>query len=618
MSRRLFAVALAILAVAGAGFVAPRHAAAQQDAATQLAERHAPIVSVQQHTTACGPGEPYSPTVVEAVLGQPDVVLRDANGAVIVQSPTAADLFAAGADTYVDIPGDALSPGCDYETWFHNSGFAESPTTYARVATDPDEPGRLVLQYWLWWVYNDWNDKHEGDWEMLQIVFEADSAEEALATAQVEVMVAQHEGGERRPWDNVERVGDRPVVYPGRGSHATYYTADRWFGKSSQSGFGCDDTRSPSTRIEPAVVMLPDEVSGPDDPFAWLQFQGHWGEEQPSFNNGPTGPITKSQWENPIVWLEDEGRTDAVNLPPLGTSVTDFFCTAAEKGSLLFLKFLDTPWLVALAIIAVVALIVFLVRATRWSPSDPLPIVAVRGNGQVLRAAGVLVRRRWRRFAPIGVLVSLGGIVASVLQNLVLRIGSLDAVADVLDRGSASSAFFALLVGALVSIPVTILALTAAIRLTSDLDQPSEGWRTWLGAAVRSRALVPTIVLGAIVLFSGFLLPLAIFLFVIWMAAPPAADREEIGGVRPFGRSAALTRGRRWPLVALAIVTVTVALFTGPFVGTLVLLVTDSSFTVVNVIAALFSAVLIPWAAVVLVLTHGDLTARHAAADAAA
>jgi hypothetical protein len=51
---------------------------------------------------------------------------------------------------------------------------------YAHVATDPGYPGRLALQYWLFYVYNDWNNLHEGDWEMIQLVFDAGSARDAL------------------------------------------------------------------------------------------------------------------------------------------------------------------------------------------------------------------------------------------------------------------------------------------------------------------------------------------------------------------------------------------------------------------------------------------------------
>jgi hypothetical protein len=35
---------------------------------------------------------------------------------------------------------------------------SSKPTVYAHVATDPDHPGELALQYWLYYVFNDWNN----------------------------------------------------------------------------------------------------------------------------------------------------------------------------------------------------------------------------------------------------------------------------------------------------------------------------------------------------------------------------------------------------------------------------------------------------------------------------
>ncbi len=374
---RLSAVGLGLTLASVLGASAPvraesdRHVESGADA--QLAERYAPIIMVQRQDSACGDGEPFAPASVDSVLDQPGVVLRGPDESIVREQPTAADLGSAGPDTYLDLPGNALSPGCDYERWFKSTGSDQHPTTYARIATDSDHPDQIALQYWLFWVYNDWNDRHEGDWEMLQIVFNARSADEALSTTPVEVNVAQHEGSERRAWSDVQRHGDRPVVFPGTGSHATYYSAHRWFGKSAASGFGCDDTRAPSTPIEPAVVLLPDHVSGADDPFAWLSFQGRWGERQPSFNNGPTGPTTKDQWAHPIDWMETEGRTSSVSIPEAGTAVTDFFCRASTRGSLLFIAFLDRPYLIALAVVIVVGLIVLGIRRTRWKPSRARP-----------------------------------------------------------------------------------------------------------------------------------------------------------------------------------------------------------------------------------------------------
>ncbi len=600
-----------VLAVAAVGALAlVRPAGASGSAEQELAQRYAPVIAVQRHDTPCGAGEPYAPVAVDAVLGRPGVTLRAGDGSVIADAPTAADLFDAPPDAHLDLPGNALAPGCDYERWFASTGAAAQPTVYARVATDPEAPGRLVVQYWLFWVYNDWNDRHEGDWEMLQVAFTADSATAALQTQPVEVAVAQHEGSERRPWDRVQQAEGHPVVFPGTGSHATYYTADRWFGKSAASGFGCDDTRGPSTRIEPAVVMLPAQVTGADDPFAWLDWAGHWGEDQPSFNNGPTGPITKDQWAHPIVWMEQEGRTSSVSLPTAGSKVTDFFCTASEKGSLLFIKFLDRPWLVALALLVVVGVIVVGVRRTLWSPDLPVPLVQERRNGQILRGAARLLVDHRRRFLPISLLVLVGGLGAALVQRLVLMIPAFHTLSDTVDEGSGPSVVIALIAGALVSVPVAIYAAASATRLAGDIDRsaPSEGGvlrGTW-----RSRALPAMVPLALAVVFGGLLLPLAVVLLVWWVAAPRAAEAEGLGVKAALARSRALGRGSRWRIAALVVVTFTVAALTGPFVGTLVLLASSASFVVVNIVSALFGAVMIPWAANVLVLLHGDLTAE--------
>lgn len=40
--------------------------------------------------------------------------------------------------------------------------------------TAPDEGNHL--EYWYYFYFNDWNDTHESDWEMLSIGFDADDA----------------------------------------------------------------------------------------------------------------------------------------------------------------------------------------------------------------------------------------------------------------------------------------------------------------------------------------------------------------------------------------------------------------------------------------------------------
>lgn len=84
--------------------------------------------------------------------------------------------------------------------------------------------GRLWLQYWFFYFLNDYQlawgiDVHEGDWEMVQLRLEGGGSEPEIA------VYAQHAFCEVRSWADVEKDEGRPVVYVGRGSHASFFTA---------------------------------------------------------------------------------------------------------------------------------------------------------------------------------------------------------------------------------------------------------------------------------------------------------------------------------------------------------------------------------------------------------
>ena len=122
------------------------------------------------------------------------------------------------------------------------------PTVYAHVATDPGYPGKLALQYWFFYPFNDFNNTHEGDWEMTQLVFDAADATEALTKDPTKVGYSSHEGAEGAAWgdEKLEIVdGTHPVVYPAAGSHANKFTAALYLGSSADAGVGCDDTVGP-------------------------------------------------------------------------------------------------------------------------------------------------------------------------------------------------------------------------------------------------------------------------------------------------------------------------------------------------------------------------------------
>src|SRR5215203_480308 len=109
----------------------------------------------------------------------------------------------------------------------------------ARAVRDPDS-SQLWLQYWLWYLYNDYNlafnaGLHEGDWELVQLGMDGEQPEV--------VVYAQHDQAERRGWGEVRKTDDgRPIVFSARGSHASYfepglYETEGWYDV-------CDGARS--------------------------------------------------------------------------------------------------------------------------------------------------------------------------------------------------------------------------------------------------------------------------------------------------------------------------------------------------------------------------------------
>ena len=340
-------VRLILPVLVAAALVVPAAAAASDTPEQQLAARYAPIVALKQQTAPCdSKGEPYRPVPADVVLGRQDVKLVDAKGALIAQAPTAATLFGKGEDDYLDFPGSPLNAGCSYEQWA-NGFSADAPTTsYAHVVTEAGKPGQLALQYWLYYVFNDFNNKHESDWEMIQLMFDAGSVSAALTQEPIEVGYSQHSGAEKAAWNDgkLEKQGTHPVVFVAAGSHANFFKNSLWLGYGAQEGFGCDDTRTPSTNVQTHVVLLPTTApASADSPFAWLAYDGHWGQKASGPNNGPTGPNMKTQWTEPVSWSEDQWRDSSTDVPltkTMGPSATSFFCAAVAKGSDVYLHFL--------------------------------------------------------------------------------------------------------------------------------------------------------------------------------------------------------------------------------------------------------------------------------------
>jgi hypothetical protein len=611
-SVRLFlaSVICAVTALVGAP------AASADDALNQLALKYAPVVVVRHQSTPCGDGEPYLPVPVETVLGNSTVTLHGPNGE-IIKAPKAADLTGKGDGWYLDLPGNPLDPGCDYETWFDQASAGRQPTLYARLASDLDHPNQVALQYWFFWTYNDWNDKHEGDWEMVQILFPASSAAQALTVSPTSTAYAQHEGSETSAWNDpkLHKDGNHIAVYPGQGSHAAYYTQANWFGKSAAAGFGCDNTTSPGDVVRPAIVVMPSDPAGD---FAWLSYTGRWGEKAPSFNNGPTGPNTKTQWEHPISWQVDQGRDTAVALPQVTGPAISTFCSATAWGSELFIKALDNPTPVVVGILAVLGFIGWLISRTDWRHADSAHPDRERRAGQMATAAfGFLRRHPLALVWPI-LLALVTAVVALLAQRFFIQpnqngdLGHLDALAHpVLGIGLSMLVSIALL-------PFTAAALTSTVRLVNDV---ARGERPHGLAAIRESFAKPS---GLWVLICGYLaimllagtvigLPIALWLLARWAVSMPAAVIEDRGVRASFGRSVDLTKGRRLRSLAVAFGFYVLAFALPDLIGAVLVLLTNWPFVVTTLVTLVLKAILFPVSAVGLATLFYDLRRRQPA-----
>jgi hypothetical protein len=606
---------LVLLALAAA-------AAASADTGQEraLAERYAPVVRLVERNP-CEPGKPYMPIDVNLLFREPTVALRGPWGKDLVKiAPTAVDLSQGLYEYHLDFPGNALAPGCGYLHWERRLSAGRAPVVYAHVATDPERPGKLALQYWFFYVFNDWNNLHEGDWEMIQLVFDASTPAQALQRSPVEVGYSQHEGAEQAAWadDELERVdGTHPLVHPAAGSHANFYGEALYLGSSAKEGVGCDDTRGPAFDVRPVVRTIPSDHAQARASFPWIAFEGRWGELQPAFFNGPTGPNLKTQWTEPIRWSES-WRSGSYTVPggsTFGPGATGFFCGAVGGGSRALVQLVHRPLEFGLVLAGLALVLLVLLSRATWRPSAPLRLARARTWGQILAAgARIYVQRIWL-FIGIGLLLVPISLLVSLLQALVLHATS---VLGVQTGGESNGvvAFVVLSIGTALTLLGLGLVQAACARALVEIDnaRPITPVRAYLlaadGVAPLFRALLLAALVVSLLASSLFLIPIAVWLAGRWALIVPAIELERVSAIGALRRSGRLVR-RRWLKVASLIVAgAALVLVGGPLVGVLLILLTDAPFWLVNVVAGVVYAVTMPFVALTTGYVYFDARVR--------
>lgn len=157
------------------------------------------------------------------------------------------------------------------------------------------------LQYWFYFYLNDYRlawgaGLHEGDWEMVQFRI-PEGADEPTQAA-----YAQHNFCEVRAWSGVQKEDGHPLVFVGRGSHASFF----------ETGFHSTDFYdvTDGSRWAKGGTRLVDVT----DPPAWLEWPGRWGGTRAG-GNGPHAPCRQRQWAEPSAMLKS-ARERSVERPP--------------------------------------------------------------------------------------------------------------------------------------------------------------------------------------------------------------------------------------------------------------------------------------------------------------
>ena len=265
--------------------------------AVQLAKKYTPVLRLAS-------GERYRPLRLEDYLTRAALHRGSPPHGTIAQTkPTLFSLPVTSSPTYLDIRGaQPNSHASRYPVIEKQLRLAQpGPTVYFHLAYQPGR-GRVAIEYWLLYLYNDFYDQHEADWEGVTVVLENG--------APLGAAYSQHQGRKWIAWSALRKAATHPVVYVARGSHADYPKAGRYSIRvcwTTRYGRRC----SPSPRVDVAdgggAALKPTAYDL--QPFAGTGYTGSWGSGTYILGVGPTrdritDPRRRSEYTNPFTAVQ--------------------------------------------------------------------------------------------------------------------------------------------------------------------------------------------------------------------------------------------------------------------------------------------------------------------------
>jgi hypothetical protein len=262
-----------------------------------LARKYAPVLRLSA-------GEPYHPLRLEDYLtvstlhsGTP------AHGPLLQTHPTLFSLPAATGKFYLDIRGAEPNSHASRYPAIEQRLRASRPraTVYFHVARQPAR-GRVAIEYWFIYLYNDFYDRHEADWEGVTVFLHG--------TNPLGVSYSAHQGRRWSRWSSQSTQGaTHPIVYVAHGSHANY---------SAPGRYGIRVCWTLHSRRQCAVTPKADVATGTGPALAPTDYDiqrlggapyaGDWGSGNYILGVGRTSdhvtdPRRRSEYTNPFAVL---------------------------------------------------------------------------------------------------------------------------------------------------------------------------------------------------------------------------------------------------------------------------------------------------------------------------
>jgi hypothetical protein len=587
-----------------------------------LVQRYAPVLYIRNHSAACADdGDPFDPVPVETVLGNPDIRLYRGRQ-FISSSPTASQLFHGSFDEQLNYPGDPVNPGCRYELDGARYSNGKPRVTYVRTVQDAARE-RIAVQYWFFYYFNPWNNRHEGDWEMIQLIFDAANLHDAYERGPAELGYSQHSGGEAAEWADkkLSKEGEHPVVYVAQGSHANHYGPNVYLGRGEEkTGVGCDDARGPHRRIAPEPILIPSAIVLPSSPFAWLTYDGTWGERAGGQFDGPHGPNLTRSWRDPFAW-QNTLRAGAVHPPEtlIGPSSTSAFCDIIVLISHNFLAFLQAaPWVAGGALLGLLAAVVAAMRRTTYGPVVVDPLAVPRKVGQILTSALALQSRRWLTFIAIGLLFIPLAFVTSGLEWVMLRFTPIGALTSFYTESAGQRVLLIISLGqAQMSIGYALVTTVTVAVIALHQRHESAGLRDAFRlvarrlpelVAARLFSLIVTLVLAVTIIG----LPFAFRTAVRWAYLEQAILLDDLSFREAFRASSKAAATEWWWSFGTTLGLAALGIALAPGVGIVLLLAFRSlNLTYVNFVTSAVYVAVTPYVAIALTLVYLNLKARE-------